>query len=283
MILNFDELSHSRDKLELVSIDNKSFIKKTFCGDIDRAIKNISKQQLFNDMNLGVTKISAAKISSIQMLDGAVELVMPYVAGITGYAIPSYATAHSGRILQTAISSLLKDELTKAELFRIDIGFFLEKIFSISENIFDLELLHSCNQVIEILQDFPRSMLFPVGPCHGDLTLSNLIITAEDEVILIDFLDTYLESPLQDIAKLKQDLIYGWSFRYLSEPMRLKADIFMSAFLKNILFELEEVYPLQIKLLEVLTLLRIAPYVNDVITKAWFFSSISKCIKGLKK
>lgn len=51
----------------------------------------------------------------------------------------------------------------------------------------------------------------PVGVCHGDLTLSNVLVDYGGNVILLDFLDTFLESPLQDIAKLRQDTRYGWS------------------------------------------------------------------------
>jgi len=53
-------------------------------------------------------------------------------------------------------------------------------------------------------------VIVPVGPCHGDLTLSNILFRS-DQLYLIDFLDVFVESPLQDIVKLRQDTGFGWS------------------------------------------------------------------------
>ncbi|HXT10152.1 MAG TPA: phosphotransferase [Candidatus Angelobacter sp.] len=50
----------------------------------------------------------------------------------------------------------------------------------------------------------------PVGSCHGDLTLSNILFKG-DTLYLLDFLDSYVESPLQDIVKIRQDTYFFWS------------------------------------------------------------------------
>ena len=43
----------------------------------------------------------------------------------------------------------------------------------------------------------------PLGPCHGDLTTSNVLFAHDSSAIaLVDFLDSFLESPLVDLAKL---------------------------------------------------------------------------------
>lgn len=52
----------------------------------------------------------------------------------------------------------------------------------------------------------------PVGPCHGDLTLSNILFKGR-MYYLVDFLDCYVESPLQDIVKLRQDTRFLWSLQ----------------------------------------------------------------------
>ena len=51
---------------------------------------------------------------------------------------------------------------------------------------------------------------FYVGKCHGDLTFSNIIFR-DNEYALIDFLDSFIESPIMDIVKLRQDTKYKWS------------------------------------------------------------------------
>jgi len=57
-----------------------------------------------------------------------------------------------------------------------------------------------------------RSVYVPVGTCHGDLTLSNILFKSS-QIYLLDFLDCYIESPLQDIVKLRQDTRFGWSLQ----------------------------------------------------------------------
>ena len=65
------------------------------------------------------------------------------------------------------------------------------------------------------------------GKCHGDLTLSNIIINNNlKKIILIDFLETFNESPLQDICKLIQDLRLYWSSRRFNNTNMLRAKIF---------------------------------------------------------
>lgn len=50
----------------------------------------------------------------------------------------------------------------------------------------------------------------PAGACHGDLTLSNILFKGRN-LYLLDFLDCYVESPIQDIVKLRQDTYFFWS------------------------------------------------------------------------
>lgn len=45
--------------------------------------------------------------------------------------------------------------------------------------------------------------------CHGDLTISNILFHPK-KIYLIDFLDSYLDTFLLDLVKLKQDLYYHW-------------------------------------------------------------------------
>ena len=59
------------------------------------------------------------------------------------------------------------------------------------------------------------TIMIPHGMCHGDLTLSNMLVNKlEDQICLIDFLDTFYETPLQDVVKLRQDTKYMWSMLF---------------------------------------------------------------------
>jgi len=50
----------------------------------------------------------------------------------------------------------------------------------------------------------------PKSACHGDLTLANVLFQ-KNKLCLVDFLDSYVDSYLCDLAKLKQDLFYLWT------------------------------------------------------------------------
>jgi len=50
----------------------------------------------------------------------------------------------------------------------------------------------------------------PYSFCHGDLTFSNILFH-KNRLYFIDFLDTFINSYLLDLTKLKQDLYYNWS------------------------------------------------------------------------
>jgi tRNA A-37 threonylcarbamoyl transferase component Bud32 len=50
----------------------------------------------------------------------------------------------------------------------------------------------------------------PVGLCHGDLTLSNILFNGQ-KLCLVDFLDSFIETPLADIVKIRQDTHFAWS------------------------------------------------------------------------
>lgn len=67
-------------------------------------------------------------------------------------------------------------------------------------------------------------MVMPIGICHGDLTFSNILFSGNN-YYLIDFLDSFIESPLIDIVKIRQDSAFLWSrlmYRHSVDDTRLK-------------------------------------------------------------
>ncbi len=106
------------------------------------------------------------------------------------------------------------------------------------------------------IRHLPKSM------CHGDLTFSNIIFT-KNKLWFIDMLDTFIDSYLLDLAKLKQDLFYMWSSklrgkkslrvcqakRYIWERLCDKK----SHLIENEWFDF----------LDTLNILRIEPYIKD--------------------
>ena len=107
---------------------------------------------------------------------------------------------------------------SREELISSDI--FLKKSKSIKKNLKNNKFINNKNykKMCLVLDDSIDRCLgssIPTGYCHGDLTLSN-ILYSNGEIVFIDFLDSFIETPLQDIVKLRQDTKHFWSLRLLS-------------------------------------------------------------------
>ncbi len=128
-------------------------------------------------------------------------------------------------------------------------------------------------------------------PCHGDLTLENILITEDKKIYLIDFLDSFYNSYLIDIAKLLQDLELGWSFRYEEENSTRNIRLFAAKnALKRAIMSmanddkrtgggiLNDIYHILL-----LNMLRIYPYVHDTKTKSFLDKSVIKVLNLIEK
>ena len=116
-----------------------------------------------------------------------------------------------------------------------------------------------------------------VGNCHGDMTLSNMIF--DNNIYLIDFLDSYIESPTMDIVKLRQDTHLLWSLNMVDTPLDLtKIKIGLEYIDKWICanFNVDDY-----EILQIINLLRIYPYSTDEKIKIWIDKNIKKLCEHL--
>jgi hypothetical protein len=122
-----------------------------------------------------------------------------------------------------------------------------------------------------------KECVVPYGPCHGDLSLSNIIFS--DKLFLIDFNPNFIESPLWDIAKILQEVNLQWSF--LLNPIgdttkiNIAYDYLRSKFNEefhklNIEWELIEYF-------YYMTLHRLLPYTDTEYIKTKIMEEIKKC------
>lgn len=277
-MLDLNKHGHSQDTLQIIQHDYRYCVCKTFRTDLVRAQRNVDKQRKFQSLYTGTVRVSSAEVLNFEVYSDRAELLMPYVEGITGYMFPVHATRSLARTLSSSLSTLLYNELNESYEDLIKTKIFIEKIEAVLAATQDSQLKQIINNCLKVLESLPDELLFPIGPCHGDLTLSNIIVDPLYGITLIDFLETYLETPLQDVAKLKQDFIYGWSFRKHSSSIGIKAEILCRYHYPSALTQIERMYPIQIKLLTLMTLARIAPYIKDEVTQQWLTKSLVKCI-----
>lgn len=104
----------------------------------------------------------------------------------------------------------------------------------------------------------------PVGICHGDLTLSNLLFSGST-IAMIDFLDSFVESPICDLVKLRQDTKFGWSNSLVENTDMTKIKVIQSHMDSQVdtIIRKNEHYSQHYPLFEFINLLRILPYVNN--------------------
>ncbi len=100
-----------------------------------------------------------------------------------------------------------------------------------------------------------RGIRLPSSFCHGDLTFSNMIFKGE-EVYLIDFLDSFVESYWIDIIKLRQDCFYKWCLIY-NDIKSVRAEIILNKLNEKLISHFgAEINNNTFKLLEVINILR---------------------------
>ena len=122
----------------------------------------------------------------------------------------------------------------------------------------------------------------PKTPCHGDLTLENILITKEKKVYLIDFLDSFCNSWMIDIAKLFQDLEYKWSYRNktISVNTELRLLVAKEALIEEILKRKNGEESLKtIYYILLLNIIRIIPYTKQIETLNFLYFVIEDLIK----
>ena len=157
---------------------------------------------------------------------------------------------------------------------------FEQKIFSLEAGLREYSEL---KLPFAILKEFDWSKIYK-SFCHGDLTLENILITQDKKLYLIDFLDSFYNSWMIDIAKLLQDLEVKWSFRdeTISSNRDLRLQVAKEALLEEIVktqngYEnLNSIYHLLL-----LNLIRIYPYTKDDKTLQFLNNEVEKICNKL--
>lgn len=264
--MQFEKCLHggkSGASIKLIKVDDEIFVRK-YLMDPERDRFSINKQYEYS----GVFSKPTIIRYEADFFD------MQFISGYTGGDIYQYASPNSIRRLTKIINQYLLELLRQQEEAKFNKGKYQAKLndlkrFCVSNVAQDaVKLCESlCEQIGVTL----------VGPCHGDLTFSNFII--ENQVYLIDFLSTFEDGIFKDISKLNQELVFGWSARHLTGNAKIRADQIGWYIRRNIAFmqEFEMTYTKQILLEDLLTLLRILPYVReDEQTNDWINLALLK-------
>ena len=157
-----------------------------------------------------------------------------------------------------------------------------EQVFmNAKKNVFytDKELIMLYEKVVSMLDNTQFSCKLPLGPCHGDLTLSNILIKdVQKRICLIDFLDSFLETPLQDIVKIRQDTHFFWSKLFYNkafeDQMRLQVVLEYIDKKINQHFVRYDFYKTYYTVFQVLNFFRLIPYTKSKRTKKFIMKNL---------
>jgi RIO-like serine/threonine protein kinase len=137
------------------------------------------------------------------------------------------------------------------------------------------------NTISKVLQT--NKIILPMGRCHGDLTLSNIIVTNQKTLYFIDFLDSFIDSPMMDVIKLRQDTKHLWQFysNYGTANLDKVRYCTMMARIDSIICSDAVVHPLlkNYNILQAVNFSRILPYVSNNLTKNYVINEI-ECLNG---
>ena len=170
--------------------------------------------------------------------------------------------------LAKSLCDLVDFCINKCELVTVDKHLLIDKFRSIQTPSGMTEKFES------YLDD---EITIPIGICHGDLTLSNVLIKPEsNNFVIIDFLDSFIESPIVDIAKIRQDTKHGWSsFIYPEQHDKIKTTLSLE-YLDNKFVEHFKKYEFykHYELFQFMNLVRILPYAKQTKTSNFLMEQI---------
>lgn len=160
--------------------------------------------------------IKVPKIFDIISGEGRTVVKMQYVYSKNFIEFFEQAGFEQIYYLIDALKNFIEYEIDRCSLQPVSPQIFRDKFADIRSKVAGMSLYEGDDRMNSIMDscqiwfDSLGPMSLPVGMCHGDLTFSNILFNGNN-YYLIDFLDSFVESPLQDIVKIRQDTAYRWS------------------------------------------------------------------------
>lgn len=274
---NFKLTGHSGCRLEIEKKGEHLFVVKTSKDEQynERLKKQCKKQINFKSNSLK----TPAVINTEDNCDSLFSFSMEYISGST---LADYFKKIEISSIKNIAEKFLEIIPSK---YNFDSGakkIFLSKIDELEFKIDDGndEIF---KKAFELLKDYDWNNCV-ASDCHGDLTLEN-IIHKDGDLYLIDFLDSFYDSWMIDLAKVFQDLECFWSYRNL-DKMDENLEIRLLILKQIILNKLSSLRDGQmiiqtIYAMLLLNLLRIIPYTKDEKIMTYLKKEISKIINKI--
>lgn len=276
------QYSRSGCDIKLINKEDGIYIKKISSSTSynSRFSLQLTKQKNF----IPVFNFNAPKITNIILNQNSnlIEGEMEYIHGkIFLTMLEEYSTNYINFISESLIKYF--DYIINSSITYIHPGKDIHnKLLNILEHkaLIDFKI-----RLLSIFSSLPNECI-PLGYCHGDFTLANMLFTS-NKIYLLDFLDSYLESPIIDMVKIRQDTKHLWSLLLLQNADIVNRGTIILNKLDKLLVDYFSKHQWYIKweyYFELINLLRILPYLTNQTEISYIKSNIkilmeqSKCI-----
>tara|TARA_B100000700_G_C14982322_1_gene827033 strand:+ start:39 stop:872 length:834 start_codon:yes stop_codon:yes gene_type:complete len=254
---------HSGCNLNINEATYQTTITKTsFSEPYSKRLKlQAKKQREFKNETI----FKSPKITGENLLENIYSFEMEYISGLNFLSFVEKSSPKKLKIFFENLKNLLYANIINSSYIPYPKASICKKVSSIRKK------LKKRNKIIEnclnFVYNFNSRVLLPAGYCHGDLTFSNIIFTRNSNTIyLIDFLDNFFDTPLQDIVKIRQDTVHHWILHKNTQNIdKLKVQLALSYIDNNLVKFLEQFqfYNEFYKVFQILNLLRIIAYTKD--------------------
>lgn len=207
---------HSGCQVEIVNENGQVFVyKSTQKPSYFNRLKLQGMKQM-QATEVGIPHINVPEVLDINTTDDSVTIKMPYVYSKSFVSYFEYAGFEQINHFIESICGFLSYEIHKSPIQTVKANVLKEKFADVKKNTLSNPHLKGNRDIERIIKlsekyfEYAEDMQLPVGKCHGDLTFSNVLFSGNN-YYLIDFLDSFVESPLLDIVKIRQDSAYMWS------------------------------------------------------------------------
>jgi hypothetical protein len=253
-------------KLELI---NDSVIRK-YSSSVDynlRLSKQVDKQILFSNFilkNIDTPKVLNFSKNSLYYFD------MEYIPGLSFFDYFSSSTVFDIDFVIETLFSYFDFLILTSKKSSINTQV-LSKISSLESNTSFVDYLFFIKNHIQ-----ENKLLTPKTFCHGDLTFTNILFH-KNRLFFIDFLDSYVDSFLCDLVKLKQDLFYFWTLDVQKiRSIRIRQ---VYKFIWDKLYQkyFHYIQSDEFKVLDAMNPLRIEPYLTNEYQRSILYKMVKKC------
>ncbi len=214
--MDIEVKGHSGCRIDVAHEGKELFVYKSSRDPkyLDRLVRQAEKQKAASIPEL--QHIRVPNVREISRTDEAVSVKMDYVYSRNFVEFFEQAGFEQVNYLIDALIKYLDFEITQSPPAMVGRETVTAKFDDVKAKTLSNGHLASDKEIVGLLERSQRvfdglpDMVLPVGVCHGDLTFSNILFNGNN-YYLIDFLDSFIESPLLDIVKLRQDTAWLWS------------------------------------------------------------------------